>query len=114
MTTVAEIINQSIAMHPTLYAEALTNVAHEHRAYAHKTHNLIAHRTAMRLAAAAFEAASMVRNDQDAMAMLESKHGMDNWLTALNVAARLQCIPHHVVADAVEHVDAKYNKAAFA
>ena len=88
--TPRDVIRRSMAMHPTLFAEAMEAAARTHGQYAASP---IADRRAARIAAGCHDdctqVADWIRDDDLAAIMAELRF----WIPALNVAFRLQCIP---------------------
>lgn len=94
--TPREVIARSIAMHPSLYADAMRDAAKTHRHYAASVHRADVASIAKRLALACELAADKIEAD-DVEAILFI--GADCWISALNVACKLQCVPPSLRGD---------------
>lgn len=92
MKTAIEIIAQSIAMHPTLYLESLQARAWEDSRYAASRENPAIKKSVMASFNAAMRACDLVRNE-NAQGFSDD---MGAGIIALNIACKLQCLPHHV------------------
>lgn len=91
--TAIEIIARSIAMHPSLFADAIKTRYYEDREYAARRKDEVAtHRSVMASAEAAAKALCMAA-DEDAEAFAGN---MAAGIIALNIACKLQCLPAHV------------------
>jgi hypothetical protein len=113
--TPADLIKRSIVCHPSLFADRMDAIALVHT---QASASLSYHRdraTAQRLSAACAYVAHMLRTDDENADELTAKImllGMDYWISSLNVAAKLQCVPFHIVSGAVERFEAKRNAEA--
>ena len=98
-----DVILRSLVCHPTLFADAMTDVANVHANAASILAHHEAEHTAKRLVNAARTMGVQART-YATNAVLDSicRGGMDYWITALNVAGRLQCLPHSLLSEAAE------------
>ena len=95
--TASEIISRSIAMHPSLFREALIRQADMHDDYARVSqHNRRAQQGAESSRAACLRAYDAV-GAEDVDAILADCGTM---VIALNVAGKLQCLPRHTISQA--------------
>lgn len=99
--TLAQIVTRSAACHPSRLEEALRAEAAEYRAYARL--GGVPRRTQDAVLAMASHCALAVRavelfegGDREAL----SSMGLGPLIIAANRAAKLQCLPHHIVVDA--------------
>lgn len=99
--TPREVIARSIAMHPSLYADAMRDVARMHRQHAANMASYDAISVTKRLALACELAADKIEAD-DVEAILFI--GADCWISALNVACKLQCVPPSLRGDIAARV----------
>lgn len=92
MLNAIEIIERSIAMHPSLFIEALETRAWEDSRYAASRENLAIKKSVLTSFEATHRAIDAIK--------LESvnclKSDMSAGIIALNVACKLQCLPAHV------------------
>lgn len=108
--TARDIIVRSLVCHPSLYAEALAEARRTHAQARDIASMHQVRETAARLAAAAqvmaHDAARCADTaEAEALAQAWVTHrGPDYWATALNLAARLQCLPPHVKAEAAQRL----------
>lgn len=102
--TMSDVIERSIAMHPTLFGEALASVAATHlQAAVSVPHHREASGIAKRMHGEAYEMAQcLLVGDGFEPAHLSLSHR----IIAFGVACRLQCIPHHVASSIAGRKDA--------
>lgn len=106
-----DVIARSIALHPSLFADAMRATAKTHNA-ARETFRAAGRRpdyqacqAATRLANACNRVADLVEGGESNAAPQIMAGGMDSWVSALNVAARLQCLSPALVADIASRAD---------
>lgn len=105
----ADIIVRSLVCHPSLYGETLGEAA---RNFSRDAATLSFHsirETAERLSRAASNMAAGAlhcagADDAAEIAAHWVSLGADHWTTALNLAARLQCLPRHVASEAAARI----------
>ena len=98
-----DVILRSLTCHPTLFADAMADVAKVHADAASIMDHHIAKVTAQRLASAARTMDIQARTYATNAALgVICRSGMDYWVTALNVASRLQCLPRPLISEAAE------------
>lgn len=95
--TAFELIARSVAMHPTAYAEAVANMARDHRAWAARTYRGDVAEIARDMADACDMVVRNIEADDVDVIVLEDCQR----IPAVTAAARLQCIPAHVVRELV-------------
>lgn len=96
------IIRRSLVCHPSMFAQ-LAHQAHKAHAEAAATMNHHqAQATAKRLARACADLHAWADDCEcaDQVTARIMGAGMDSWISALNIAARLQCLPPHLVSEA--------------
>ena len=110
--TLAQIIARSVICHPTLLAETLEGQAAEDRRFA-ATRPEISHKSILSHALACAEAAKGVRGEWDtfdpASAVDWDLMPLGIRIVAANAAARLQCLPRHIVTQAAIREDERAN-----
>lgn len=97
--TAANIIDRSIACHPSLFAHALDTAAKVHSEALRTMTFLRAVATARRLEKACITMANAI-NEQRFSGDEAVIAGPDHWITALNIAVRLQALPRHILTQA--------------
>ena len=90
--TAVDIIARSIAMHPTLFLEALQARAWEDSCYAAMRDNAAIKRAVLASSDASIRACDRVR-DEDSSGFTED---MGAGIIALGIACKLQCLPAHI------------------
>jgi hypothetical protein len=103
--TVQEIIQRSIDMHPSLLREALLNVAALHSRAGNEMLDKKASESAYRLADSCRSAAAALGNDNPLAVIMGD---MSAWTSTLRQAAKLQCLPRHMVPAAVAAYEAAH------
>ena len=89
--TAQDVIERSVVAHPGLLQEALRTVARTHTDFAQCTSDPLACGIATKLGRQCLWAAANVRDNRIDLIMRD----MGQWTSALNCAAKLQCIPRH-------------------
>ena len=89
--TAQDVIERSMVAHPGMLQEAIRNAARAYLDFAQCTHDAYAAQIALKLRQQCLWAADNVRDDRVDLIMRD----MGQWTTALNCAARLQCVPRH-------------------
>ena len=87
-----DIIERSIAMHPSLFLEALQTRAYEDSRYAATREDPAIKKSVLASFEAALRACDYVRNEEP----MSFRSDMGAGIIALNVACKLQCLPSHV------------------
>ena len=102
--TVFDILRRSIVCHSSLFCDALKAAAGAHLQFAQTTSNsrasAIAKGLGLKVAAADALVAASADPDETAAAIIAL--GADGWISALNLAGRLQCPPQHILSIAAE------------
>jgi hypothetical protein len=102
--TAAQIIRRSVVCHPSLFAEALQSATDTHRAAAALMTNHQSRNVALKLEGACRSMKNWIAcgeyEPDDTVASIMAG-SFDYWISALNIAARLQCLPRHLVSAAV-------------
>ena len=87
-----DIIARSIAMHPSLFVEALQTRAYEDARYAVTRESETIKKSVSASFAAAMRACDYVKAEES----MPFKSDMSAGIIALNIACKLQCLPAHI------------------
>jgi ABC-type dipeptide/oligopeptide/nickel transport system ATPase component len=102
--TVADIIERSATCHPSLFADALRDLAKVHADFMHSTADrkaAVAAGNAKKHAVQALQMIQKVEACESARFICHEFSSIGPMLQALTVAAKLQCLPRHLVQDAL-------------
>lgn len=100
MATLKEIVARSALMHPTLFAETLDNVAADHTRHASEYYYAPGAAAARGMANEARKAAAALREEEHGAATDFIASDCSRLVIAASAAARLQCLPRHVLLNA--------------
>lgn len=92
--TARDVIQRSVTCHPSLFSEALRDLASVHGTYAGKTSDVMAAKSARNLQRACQQAAHLIEHDADADAPERICEDFNMRIVAFTEACRLQCIPY--------------------
>jgi hypothetical protein len=91
--TAFDVIRRSALCHPTMFRDALCDVASIHAKAAATMHDCMAHRAALDMHKAAMKVAEQLAGGDEPHDLSISER-----IIAFSAAARLQCIPHATAA----------------
>lgn len=102
--TARDVIQRSVTCHPSLFSEALRDLASVHGTYAGQTSDALAAQSARNLQRACQQAAHHIEHDADANAPELICDDFNMRIVAFTEACRLQCIPYSSRIAIIERV----------